>query len=59
MEIVIANIALAKGFIGPGLFSIVVLVGVVTTIATPVLLKAALRRGAEFGLAPARAGQGR
>jgi Kef-type K+ transport system membrane component KefB len=49
VELVIANIALSKGFIGVGLFSIVVLVGVVTTMATPVLLKVALRRGAEFG----------
>ncbi len=44
MELVIANIALAKGFIGPGLFSIVVLMGLVTTAVTPPLLRGALGR---------------
>lgn len=49
MELVIANIAYSSGFIGERLFSIIVLVGVVTTFATPLLLKRALPR-----LAPAR-----
>jgi Kef-type K+ transport system membrane component KefB len=39
MELVIANIAFSKGFIGPNLFSVIVLVGVVTTVATPLLLR--------------------
>jgi Kef-type K+ transport system membrane component KefB len=38
MELVVANIALANGFIGPQLFSILVLMGVVTTVVTPPLL---------------------
>jgi Kef-type K+ transport system membrane component KefB len=42
MELVIATIALEKGFIGPSLFSLVVLVGVVTTLATPLLLRRAV-----------------
>ncbi len=41
MELVIANIALANGFIGPRLFSVLVLMAVVTTVATPVLLRRA------------------
>ncbi|HWP38139.1 MAG TPA: cation:proton antiporter, partial [Gemmatimonadales bacterium] len=49
MELVIANIAYSSGFIGERLFSMIVLVGVVTTFATPLLLKRALPR-----LAPAR-----
>jgi Kef-type K+ transport system membrane component KefB len=44
MELVIANIALSKGFIGPGLFSILVVMGVATTMVTPILLKNAFRR---------------
>lgn len=54
MEIVIANIALSKGFIGPGLFTILVLVGLLTTMVTPVLLKALVRRGVDFGPVSAR-----
>jgi len=44
MELVIANIALSNGFIGPGLFTILVLMAVVTTFATPLLLKRAFAR---------------
>jgi Kef-type K+ transport system membrane component KefB len=41
MELVIANIALANGFIGQQLFTVLVLMAVVTTFATPFLLKGA------------------
>jgi Kef-type K+ transport system membrane component KefB len=41
MELVIANIALANGFIGTRLFSVLVLMAVVTTIVTPALLRRA------------------
>lgn len=44
MELVIANIALASGFIGPQLFTTLVLMAVVTTFATPMLLRAAFQR---------------
>lgn len=44
MELVVAKIALSNGFIGPRLFSVLVLVGVVTTIVTPALLKRAFNR---------------
>ncbi len=47
MELVIANIALANGFIGARLFSVLVLMAIVTTVITPVLL-----RRAYAGLAP-------
>ncbi len=40
MELVIANIALAKGFIDVPIFSILVLMALLTTILTPFLLKA-------------------
>jgi Kef-type K+ transport system membrane component KefB len=43
IELVIANIALSNGFIGHRLFSILVLMGMVTTIATPPLLRWALK----------------
>ncbi len=43
MELVIANIALSNGLIGPQLFTILVLMAVVTTFATPVLLRTAFR----------------
>lgn len=39
MEIVIASIALQRGFIGKGLFSTLVIMGVFTTIITPMLFK--------------------
>jgi Kef-type K+ transport system membrane component KefB len=41
MELVIANIALANGFIGTRLFSVLVLMAIVTTVVTPVLLRRA------------------
>lgn len=44
MELVIANIALSNGFIGRGLFTILVLMAVVTTFVTPLLLKRAFAR---------------
>jgi Kef-type K+ transport system membrane component KefB len=39
MELVVANIALTNGFIGQRLFSVLVLMGLVTTLVTPPLLK--------------------
>jgi len=39
MELVIANIALQNGFIDISLFSILVLMGIMTTVVTPLLLK--------------------
>jgi Kef-type K+ transport system membrane component KefB len=39
MEIVIARIALEKGFIGIELFSILVIMAIITTVVSPVLLK--------------------
>jgi Kef-type K+ transport system membrane component KefB len=44
MELVIANIALKNGFIGTQLFTTLVLMAVVTTLATPFLLKRAFDR---------------
>lgn len=44
MELVIANVALSNGFISPDLFTILVLMAVVTTFATPLLLKRAYGR---------------
>ncbi len=44
MELVIANIALSNGFIGKQLFTILVLMAVVTTMTTPFLLKRAYTR---------------
>ena len=41
MELVVARIGLSSGLIGADLFSVLVLMGVVTTIVTPVLLKRA------------------
>ena len=41
MELVVARIGLSSGLIGSGLFSVLVLVGMVTTIVTPTLLKRA------------------
>jgi Kef-type K+ transport system membrane component KefB len=43
MELVIANVALASGFIGTQLFTTLVLMAVATTFATPVLLRNAFR----------------
>ena len=39
MELVVANIALQRGFINEGLFSTLVLMGVFTTILTPILFR--------------------
>lgn len=39
MELVIANIALQKGLIDIGLFSILVMMGLITTLLSPILLK--------------------
>lgn len=44
MELVIANVALANAFIGQQLFTILVLMAVVTTFATPMLLRYAFLR---------------
>jgi Kef-type K+ transport system membrane component KefB len=44
MELVIANIALANGFIDLSMFSILVIMGITTTLASPVLLKKAFDR---------------
>jgi Kef-type K+ transport system membrane component KefB len=44
MELVIANVALSNGFITQDLFTILVLMAVVTTFATPFLLKRAYQR---------------
>jgi Kef-type K+ transport system membrane component KefB len=41
MELVVARIGLSSGLIGSGLFSVLVLMGMVTTIVTPALLKRA------------------
>jgi Kef-type K+ transport system membrane component KefB len=41
MELVVAGIAYQKGFIGQGMFSTLVLMGVVTTILTPFLFRRA------------------
>lgn len=39
MELVIASIAFQRGFIGKGLFSVLVLMGVVTTLLAPIMYK--------------------
>jgi Kef-type K+ transport system membrane component KefB len=41
MELVVARIGLSSGLVGSGLFSVLVLMGMVTTIVTPMLLKRA------------------
>ncbi len=46
MELVVATIAYDRGFIGPTMFSVLVLMGVATTVLSPVLLNAALNRQA-------------
>ncbi|MDP1527254.1 MAG: cation:proton antiporter [Rhodocyclaceae bacterium] len=42
MELVVASIAYQKGFIGPGIYSTLVLMGVVTTMLTPWLFSRAM-----------------
>lgn len=59
MELVIANVALANGFIGQGLFTILVLMAVLTTFLTPILLRAAYARIQTEGLAAAGNSQAR
>jgi Kef-type K+ transport system membrane component KefB len=53
MELVVARIGLSTGLIGAGLFSVLVLMGMITTIVTPTLLKrafeAAEREQAQLG----------
>jgi Kef-type K+ transport system membrane component KefB len=44
MELVIANIAYKNGLISTEVFSILVIMGVLTTLTTPLLLRAAFRR---------------
>jgi Kef-type K+ transport system membrane component KefB len=39
MELVVANIALQHGFIGEGLFSLMILMGVFTTFITPMMMR--------------------
>jgi Kef-type K+ transport system membrane component KefB len=39
MELVMAQIALQKKFIGQGLFSTLVIMGIVTTLLTPILFR--------------------
>lgn len=43
MELVVAGIAYQKGFIGPTMFSTLVLMGIVTTFLTPILFKQTYR----------------
>ncbi|WP_447986152.1 cation:proton antiporter domain-containing protein [Nitrospira sp. Nam74] len=49
MELVIASIALTNGFIDQKIFSILVLMGTLTTFVTPLLLQAVLRRSGTLG----------
>jgi Kef-type K+ transport system membrane component KefB len=44
MELVIANIAYRNGLIGTEIFSILVIMGVLTTVTTPFLLNRAFKR---------------
>jgi Kef-type K+ transport system membrane component KefB len=44
IELVVARIGLSTGFIGAELFSVLVLMGVVTTLVTPILLGRAFRK---------------
>lgn len=43
MELVVAGIAYQKGFIGPTMFSTLVLMGIITTFLTPILFKQTFR----------------
>ncbi|HEX4855335.1 MAG TPA: cation:proton antiporter, partial [Limnobacter sp.] len=43
MELVVAGIAYQNGFIGPTMFSTLVLMGIVTTFITPILFKQVYR----------------
>ena len=55
MELVVATIAYDRGFIGPTMFSVLVLMGVATTVLSPILLNAALGREARERYARANA----
>jgi Kef-type K+ transport system membrane component KefB len=44
MELVIANIAYREGFINVEVFSMLVIMGLVTTLSTPFLLKYSFKR---------------
>jgi Na+:H+ antiporter len=55
MELVIANVALANAFIGQQLFTALVLMAVITTVATPPLLKRAYERLPDAERAPLKA----
>lgn len=50
MELVVASIAYERGFIGQGLFTVLVLMGIVTTLLTPVMFNAfvSARQRAEY-----------
>jgi Kef-type K+ transport system membrane component KefB len=58
MELVVARIALANGFIGVRLFTVLVLMGLVTTILTPILLRRAFDRINREAAPPARSAPG-
>ncbi|MDP3225653.1 MAG: cation:proton antiporter, partial [Rubrivivax sp.] len=45
MELVVASIAYERGFIDQGLFSVLVLMGIVTTLLTPVMFNALVTAG--------------
>ena len=45
MELVVAGIAYQKGFIGPTMFSTLVLMGILTTFLTPILFKQTFKGG--------------
>ncbi len=57
MELVIANLALTAGYIDRPMFSTLVLMGVVTTLATPILMKWSFRRAHPDGVMPAAVGE--
>lgn len=54
MELVIANIALSNGFISQELFSILVLMGTATTLATPFLLRRAFEAVERESISPSQ-----
>jgi Kef-type K+ transport system membrane component KefB len=56
MELVVARIALANGFIGGRLFTVLVLMGLVTTVLTPLLLSRAFDRIRREEASPALSG---
>ena len=52
MELVLAEVGLAAGIIGPDLYSALVLMTLITTLSTPILLKVILRIKVPAGAAP-------